>query len=163
MADQEKKSGSKGNLLKIIIIVLLAAVLIGGGVFGGYIFATKTGAATVNENTQNEGTDAVEQKTFSLVDDFVINLKSEGKPAFLKAQIYLGYPVTKESEKMEAELQESLAPIRDTINTILRSKKAEDFTEAGVEKIKGEIKNKVNPLLHEGQILDVYFYELIIQ
>ncbi|KEI02086.1 flagellar basal body protein FliL [Clostridium botulinum] len=163
MAEAENKSGGKGNILKIIIIVLLAAILLGGGTFAGYLVASKnkpqSSAANLSviQNTLN-------QKTFAL-DEFLVNLKSDdGSNRYLKTKVSVGYADIKENEKLQDELTTKKAIARDAINAILRSKKKEDFaTNAQVEKIKEEIKSKVNPLLQDGQIINVYFSEIIIQ
>lgn len=159
MAEVEKKSGSKGNILKIVIIVLLAAILLGGGTFAGYFMAAKTKTAPTNTNAVNA---ALNQKTFSL-DEFLVNLKSDNSSRYLKAKIYVGYADAKENKELETELDANKAILRDAVNTVLRSKKPEDFSETGVQKLKEEIKTRVNPLLKKGQIVDVYFYEIIVQ
>lgn len=160
MSENEKKPNNKGNILKIIIIVLLAAILVGGGVFGGYIIFNKLKPQTTTADAAKK--DALDQKTFAL-DEFLVNLKSDNSTRYLKTKVYIGYPDTKETEDFETELADKKPIIRDAINTVLRTKKAEDFTEAGVEKLKEEIKNKINPLLGEGQIVNVYFSEILVQ
>lgn len=162
MADSEKKSGIKGSIFKIIIVVFLAAILLGGGAFAGFIFANKS--STVAGDTDKNTNQVLQPKTFSLGDDFVVNLQSDGASRYLKAKIYLGFPDTEGSEVMESELESNKPIIRDAVNTVIRSKKAEEFKdEASVEKIKGEMMNRINPLLKEGQIVAIYFYEIIIQ
>lgn len=163
MAESENKSSGKGNVLKVIIIVLLIAILLGGGIFAGYMVASKEkpqssfASLSVLQNTLN-------QKTFAL-DEFLVNLKSDDNSnKYLKTKVSVGYADIKENAKLEDELNTKKAIVRDTINSILRSKKKEDFaTNVQVEKIKEEIKNKVNPLLQNGQIINVYFSEIMIQ
>jgi len=159
MADGEKKTTSKGNVLKVAIIVLLSIILLGGGIFAGYYIAYKDKTTETYIKPVSTG---ITQKTFSL-DEFLVNLKSDGTSRYLKTQIYVGYADVKENKELQAELENNKAILRDAVNTVLRSKKPEDFSEAGVEKMKEEIKNKINPLLTKGQILDVYFYEIIVQ
>ncbi len=160
MSEIEKKSKNKGNILKIIIIVLLAAILVGGGVFGGYIIFNKLKPQTTTVDAAKK--DALDQKTFAL-DEFLVNLKSDNSTRYLKTKVYIGYADTKEVEDFETELTDKKPIIRDAVNTVLRTKKAEDFTEAGVEKLKEDIKNKINPLLGKGQIDNVYFSEILVQ
>ncbi|MCY6354012.1 flagellar basal body-associated FliL family protein [Clostridium sp. ZS2-4] len=161
MSEIEKKPNNKGHIFKIIIIVFLAAILLGGGVFGGYMISNKLGkpqAASADNAEKAE----LNQKTFAL-DEFLVNLNAENSTRYLKTKIYIGYSENKEAKDFETELTDKKPIIRDAINTVLRTKKAEDFTEAGVEKLKEEIKNRINPLLGKGQIVNVYFSEILVQ
>lgn len=157
----EKPEGSKGNILKIIIIILLVAVLIAGGTAAGYIFATKIKGAQTTTTTNQAAT--VNIKTFSL-DEFLVNLKADNTSGYLKTNIYIGYDADNKNYKnLPTELEDKKPILRDAVNSILRNKKTSDFNEAGVEQIKKEIKDKINPLLKEGQIENVYFYDIIVQ
>lgn len=161
MADVEKKPSSKGNVLKIIIIVLLAAVLLGGGTFVGYTVASK------NQPQQGKvvptQTAFLDQKTFPL-DEFLLNLRVDNATRYLKTKISLGYADIKENKELEEELKIKKDILKDYVGTVLRSKKPEEYhTEAGMKKVKEEIKKKINPILKKGQIIDIYFPEIIIQ
>lgn len=160
MSEKEKKPDNKGHILKIIIIVLLAVILVGGGVFGGYMIFTKRKPQTTAADTAKKA--VLNQKTFAL-DEFLVNLKSDNSTRYLKTKIYIGYPDNKETKDFEKELTEKKPILRDAINTVLRTKKAEDFTEAGVEQLKEEIKNRINPLLGKGQIVNMYFSDILVQ
>lgn len=160
MSEMEKKPSNKGHILKIIIIILLAAILVGGGVFGGYIVSNKLKPETTTADATKKA--ALDQKSFAL-DEFLVNLKSDNSTRYLKTKIYIGYADNKETKDFETELTDKKPILRDAINTVLRTKKAEDFTEAGVEQLKEEIKNRINPLLGKGQIVNVYFSEILVQ
>lgn len=164
---KEKKEGSKGNILRIVIIVLLVAILVAGGVAAGYIFASKARPAANNNNNINNSNGSqtvLNQKTFSL-EDFLLNVKGDANNpgAYLKAKIYIGYADTKDNKKLPTELEDKKAILRDCVNSVLRSKKANDFNDDNVPKLKKEIKEKINPMLQNGRIEDVYFYEIIVQ
>lgn len=165
---KEKKEGSKGNALKIVIIVLLIAILVAGGVAAGYMFASKAKPAANNNNNNsnnnNSSQTVLNQKTFSL-DDFLLNLKGDANNpgAYLKAKIYIGYADTKDNKKLPTELEDKKAILRDCVNSVLRSKKSSDFNDDNVPKLKKELKEKINPMLQNGRIEDVYFYEIIVQ
>ena len=165
MAEKKKKEvkeGSKGNFLKIIIAVLLAAVLVGGGVAGGYVIAFKMKSVNT-ANTPAKTDKVLNPKTFSL-DEFLVNLKSERSSGYLKTNIYIGYDgELKEHAELPAELEEKKAILRDAVNSILRSKKPEDFDGTKDEQLKKEIKDKINTVLFKGKIEDIYFNEIIVQ
>lgn len=158
---KEKKEGSKGNILKIVIIILLLLVLVAGGTAAGYIFATKTNGTQPSSNT-TETTKATNVKTFSL-DEFLVNLKEEDSSGYLKTNIYIGFVDDKQNKKLPTELEDKKPILRDCVNTVLRNKKPSDFNEAGVEQLRKEIKDKINPVLQNGQIENVYFYDIIVQ
>lgn len=162
MAEAEKRPSKFGSIFKVILVVFLAVILLGGGVFAGYMVASKTNSKGVVPNELQQET--LNLKTFSL-DEFLLNLKSDDNTSrYLKTNISIGYTDTKENKNLEDELKNKKAIIRDTINSVLRSKKKEDFeTNEQVENIKKEIKNKINPLLQNGQIYNIYFSEIIIQ
>ena len=159
---EEVKEGSKGNFLKILIAVLLAALLVGGGVAGGYLIAFKMKSANT-ANTPAKTDKVLNPKTFSL-DEFLVNLKSERSSGYLKTNIYIGYDgELKEHAELPAELEEKKAILRDAVNSILRSKKPEDFDGTKDEQLKKEIKDKINTVLFKGKIEDIYFNEIIVQ
>lgn len=159
----EKPEKSKGNVLKIMIIILLIAVLIAGGTAAGYIFATKMKAGQTTTTTTTNQASSANIKTFSL-DEFLVNLKADKTSGYLKTKIYIGYDADNKNYKnLPTELEDKKAIIRDAVNSILRNKKTTDFNEAGIEQIKKEIKDKTNPILKEGQIENVYFYDIIVQ
>ena len=162
MAEAEKKPSKVGGIFKVILVVFLAVILLGGGVFAGYMVASKANPRGVAINIVQQET--LNLKTFGL-DEFLLNLKSDDNSSrYLKTNISIGYADVKENKELEGELKDKKAIIRDTINSVLRSKKKEDFaTNEQVEKIKKEIKDKINPLLQNGQIYNVYFSEIIIQ
>lgn len=166
MADKQKKAVKdkeelKGNLFKILIIILLVAVLLGGGVFGGYFVATKMKPTTTTVIKIDK---VLNPKSFSLGEDFLVNLKSDKSSGFLKTKIYIGYDgESKDHKELPAELEEKKPMMRDAVNAILRSKKTEDFDGTKDAQLKKEIKDKINTLLTKGKIEDVYFYEIIVQ
>lgn len=163
MAETENKSSKGGSIFKVILIVFLAVILLGGGVFAGYMVACKTTPKTMT-SVNFVPQDTLNLKTFGL-DEFLLNLKADDNASrYLKTNISIGYADVKENKELEAELKDKKAIMRDTINSVLRNKKKEDFaTNEQVEKIKKEIKDKINPLLQKGQIYNVYFSEIIIQ
>ncbi|MCY6959610.1 flagellar basal body-associated FliL family protein [Clostridium brassicae] len=155
-----KETGKKGNVLKVIIIVLLAAVLVGGGTFGGYYVSTKLNSQKTKINVVKS--EVVNKRTFAL-DEFLVNLKAENAQRFIKAKIFVGYAGEKQDKKFEEELTDKKAILRDNINSILRNKKPEEFTDSGIQKMKEEIKQKINPFLKKGEITDIYFSDILVQ
>lgn len=142
----------KIGVLQIIIIVLLIIIIVGGGTFTGFYFANrgKTGE-TVEEK--------INEITFSM-DEFTVNLADESGRRYVKAKIYIGF---EENKKIAEEVEEKKPMLRDAINSVLRSKKAEDYSAKGVEDIKKEIMTRVSPILENTKPVNVYFYDILVQ
>lgn len=152
MGKKEKdKVKGKG---KIIIIILLLIVLGAGGFFGYRIFA----ANNANKKPATTTDKSVSTYTFGL-DEVLVNLMDEGSTRFIKIQVYIGY----DNKKLTTELTENKAVLRDMVISVLRTKKAEDFSPDGIDKIKKELLSKINPLLSKGQATNIYFYDILVQ
>lgn len=157
---KEKKSGKGSKVVLIIVGTVLVFVLISGAVFLGYYFATKNKPVSTNgENTQIVK-DVRSEATLAL-EEFLVNLADEGKPRYLQVVIHLAYD--SENKDMVAKIETKVPAIRDTINNILRTKKAADITPEGEAALKKEIIDRVNDILDIGKIYNVYFSKLIVQ
>lgn len=143
----EKKSG-KGL---IIIIIVLAGILLVGGGGGAYYFLVLNKAKEVVNPLKDE-------ITFSLGE--FTNRLSDVEPKYIKTTIYVGY---KNNAKLTKEITDKKAILRDTVNTVLRSKKISDFSVRGTDQIKTEIKTALNPLLENGQLTNVYYDSIMVQ
>lgn len=140
-AAKGKANGSKAGLMVIIAVVVAVSALIGGKVV---ISGHKTSAK------KTESTDQVGAKV--QLEEFLVNLS--GNDHYLRATLSLGLKkgLTEESVK------DDTAPIRDAINSVLSSKKVDELTtEEGKERLKGEIKDRVNHELGNDKVARVYF------
>lgn len=176
----EKKGSSK---IKIIIIAIVAILVVGAGGYFGYTMfmknkgeAAKTTAHTtqqvvIQQGQQQAGANGqqvaqnvtflqqvVSAKTFGL-DEFLINLADEDGKRYLKVKVFLGY----DNKKLAAELEEKKPILRDAIISVVRTKKAADITPKGVESIKMELIQRINPLLKEGQLNNIYINDILVQ
>lgn len=94
------------------------------------------------------------------LDQFIVNLVSNNADRYLKCKIDLEM----DSPDLQKELDKKLPAIRDIIINILSSKTVEEIqTAKGKEKLKEEIKRKINEILTTGEIRHVYFTEFVIQ
>lgn len=161
MAD-EKKEKAKGNKLTKIIIIVLAVVVIGMGAFIAYNFFFKKNAASNNtEKTTVTATAKqirlADEKTLGL-DEFVVNLADAGR--YLKVKIFLGYETNK---KLEEEFTTKTPQIRDIVLEVLRSKTSKNFDNKGIDNLKKELIDKINEILINGQLTNIYINDLLIQ
>lgn len=179
MSEKTPKEGKGKKGFKTIMIIIIIVLGIAGGAFGGYMLvnknnneAKKNNMQVVNNNVP-QGTSAqtptqaaangaiqpvISDYTFEL-GEFLVNLSDEGEKRFVKANIYIGYS----NKKLSKELESKKPMLRDAANSVLRSKKAKDFTPKGTEDIKIEILNRLNPMFKEGRCESIYFNEILVQ
>ncbi len=167
---KKKEKGEKGDkgekkekplmLIVIIMLVLLIALV----AFLAYSTLTKDSTKTTATTTTTTPAVAVKEIpefTYSFEKEFLVNLSDTDSKRYLKATISLGYT----SKKLTAELEEvtTVTIVRDSINSVLRSKKAADFTDHGTEDLKKEIITRINPLLKKGKVSEIYFNDILVQ
>lgn len=176
MADEEKeeqeaskeKSGGNKLILVIIIILLVLLLLIGGAV--AYFLLSSDEESAQNPDQKQEQSDKKEKKRAPSddltvgpiypVDNFVVNLMSDGARRYLKCTINLEM----DSAELQPEMDQKAPKIRDITIRILSSKTVEEIsTSRGKEKLKEEIKRKINEYLEAGEIKHIYFVEFVIQ
>ena len=163
---EEKDSGNK--LLLIVIVVLLLLLIVVGGLVAYFLLSSNTDNP---DNPQTEQTQQVEKKKKKVsemtdigpiypLDQFIVNLVSNASSRYLKCKIDLEM----DSPELQQELDKKLPAIRDLIIRVLSSKTVEEIqTARGKEKLKEEIKRKINQILDTGEIRNVYFTEFVIQ
>ncbi|AYD40676.1 flagellar basal body protein FliL [Clostridium fermenticellae] len=173
----ENKVEKKGKR-KLIILVLVLIIIVCVGVYLGYSLFLKdklgsegvsakqqqlqqTQAVQAGQTTQTITQQIVSSKTYELSkDDILVNLADTDSSRYLKVNIYLGY----DSKKLDSELEEKQPIIMDTVINVLRTKKAADISSAkGLETVKVELIQRINPLLQKGQINNIYFSNVLVQ
>ena len=180
MAEEEAEEGGeeagaeekKGLPIKLILIVVGVLALAGGGYFAYTNFFQEE---AVEESTEEgkeggEGGEAADgEKTEELppdvgvmftMDPFVVNLAGSGGKRFLKVTTTLELS----APEVNAEFEENLQKITDSILVLLSSKSFEDvYSVQGKFKLKDEITTRVNRFLVIGHVKDAYFTEFIVQ
>src|SRR5579871_4363302 len=140
MADQparaQKDKGDKKHsnmpLFVVIGIVLVLNLLMVGKIFMGGGGGTK-GAAGKAQHAEEVGPKVP-------LEEFLVNLAGSSDH-YLKATITLGL----KKDLTEDKIKDDIAPIRDVIINVLSSKPAEEIaTIDGKEKLKVELKDKIN-------------------
>jgi flagellar protein FliL len=146
---QEKK---KSSLLKLIILVVLLAALGGGGFFA-YLKFFKGGA---HEENQPQ----VEQSVSQEMGTFLVNLTDPGGKRYLK--VTMQFEIT--GAKVGTELAKRNIEVRDMIILLLSSKEYEEIGSAsGKMTLKKELITRLNKMLHDGQVKEIYFTEFLVQ
>jgi len=161
---QEEPKEKSSKLLLIVIIVLLLILLIVGGLVAYFLLSGDEEPAAPQEPQKIEKKKKVSNMAeigpIYPLDQFIVNLVSNNSSRYLKCKIDLEL----DSPELQQEVDKKLPAIRDLIIRILSSKTVEEIqTAKGKEKLKEEIKRKINEFLTTGEIRNVYFTEFVIQ
>ncbi|MER3475089.1 MAG: hypothetical protein C4335_13955 [Armatimonadota bacterium] len=151
--------GASGGGKNKTIIFLVVGILLGAVVAFGVskVILGKSKPEKKEEKTLPEHT--VE------LDEFVVNLADGSHYAKVTIALGLEKPLGEggghEGGKMDTKL---LAPIRDTVITVLSSKSMSQLVSSeGKEKLKEEMKERLNKLLGDEVVKEVYFTSLTLQ
>lgn len=172
MAEEEvegkKKKSKSGNLVVIILIVLIVLLI---GIFGLVAYLAFFSSDESVEESAEIATEKVADKkakgkeSFGEIgvmfplDPFTANLLSDGGERYIKCSMQLEQNI----ETLTPELESKKAIIRDIILRILSSKTYEEIsTVKGKERLKDEIANKINEILNDGFIKNIFFTDFII-
>jgi len=161
--EEEKKEGGN-KLLLIVIIVLLLILLIVGAAVAYFLLSGDDNPQDQPQQQKIEKKKKIQKMTemgpIYPLDQFIVNLVSNNSSRYLKCKIDLEL----DSQELQQEIDKKLPAIRDLIIRILSSKTVEEIqTSKGKEKLKEEIKRKINEILTTGEIRNVYFTEFVIQ
>jgi flagellar FliL protein len=134
-----------------ILVVLVA--LLGGGGYLGYVKFLKPPPA---ENKQPE----VEQNVAHEMGTFLVNLSDPGGKRYLKIAIQLEL----NNQLASQELNKRNVEVRDAILMILSSKEYTDIGNAmGKMVLKRELITRLNKMLRDGQVKEIYFTDFLVQ
>jgi len=162
----EKKSG--GNMVLILVIVLLVVLLVGGGLAAFFLMGSSADAAPM-QNTQTttakkmsskRSTDYLTVGPMYPMSQFIVNLLSEGGSKYLKVSL----DIELDKQELSAEMDLKKALIRDIIIRVMSSKTFEEVsTMKGKDRLKDEIVSKINDVLADGQVKNIFFTDFVVQ
>ena len=160
---EEKEEKSSNKLLLVVIIVLLLVLLLVGGAVAYFLLSSDEPEENPQEQKiekKKKVSDMTEIGPIYPLDQFIVNLVSTNANRYLKCKIDLEL----DAPELQQEVDKKLPAVRDLIIRILSSKTVEEIqTAKGKEKLKEEIKRKINQILDSGEIRNVYFTEFVIQ
>lgn len=168
---EEPKKKSGGKMLIIIIIVLILLILVGGGLAAFLMLSGDDSSSQLpQQNMQNrpvkaKGSSARSTNLLTIgpmypMDQFVVNLLSESGSRFLKTSL----DIELSSEELSAEMDKKKPAIRDIIIRTLSSKTFEEVsTMKGKERLKDEVVQKINEILADGQVRNIFFTDFVVQ
>ena len=147
---EEKKGGRK--ILFLIPILLLVLAVAGGGV---YFFLLN--------KSKKEGEEKISPSHVGVMVDlgvFTVNLADKGTDAYARVAITLELS----NEKVKQEVDKRMPIIKDAIIDVISSKTS-DFvrTPEGREALRLELIKRLNIILMEGGVRNIYFTEFVVQ
>ncbi|ADD67092.1 flagellar basal body-associated protein FliL [Denitrovibrio acetiphilus DSM 12809] len=169
--DEESSEGKKksGGALKLIIVILLLLIILGvlGG--AGYMFfmKPKPDAAAEVQPAKKAAAPKKEVKegggigSLYPLENFIVNMADTGGTRYLRVTLQLELDDTK---KFAEALDMRKPQLRDAILTVLASKRYEEVSSAqGKLILKQELLRRLNSLVTEGTIVNIYFTEFVAQ
>ena len=152
---EEKVEEKKGGRKKILFILPVFVLLLVGAGGGAYVFLLK--------KTNQEKEDKVSLAQIGVMFDlgvFTVNLADANTDAYARVAITLELS----NEKVKQEVDKRLPIIKDAIIDVISSKTS-DFvkTPEGRESLRLELIKRLNIILVEGGIRNIYFTEFVVQ
>jgi len=142
--------GGKGKAIIFLVVGLVVGAVVVFGV--SKVIFGKSAGEKKEEKTLPEHT--IE------LDEFVVNLADGSHYAKVTIALGLEKPLG-EGGKLEPKI---LAPVRDTVIAVLSSKSMNELVSGeGKEKLKKDLKEKLNELLGKEIVKEVYFTSLTLQ
>ena len=150
---------------KLIVFIVIPAILV--SVIGGVCFVVWKKTSFFSSQTEKEpesekvpeNNSEVIRSVYSL-DTFIVNLAAKGGRRFLRVTMHLEL----KDESLAGEIDKRLSQIRDSILMILPTKRFEDINSVeGKIALRDEVMIKLNSLLKDGSITNIYFVEFVIQ
>ena len=168
---EEKKDKKSNNLLLIIVIVVLVLLLVVGGLIvalvmsgGDELVPEQVAPTQTPQKTLSSGKRSSDYANMGPVypmDQFIVNLLSESGSRFLKTKIDLELS---DGEQVTAEIDKKKSLIRDIIIRSLSAKTFEEVsTIKGKDRLKDEIVERINEVLVDGFIKNIYFTDFVVQ
>jgi len=163
--EKDGGGGTKGSKTVLIIIIAGFVLFMALAGAGFYILWQKMPGPSANSVTTSKSVTEKEPPTIGLgpiysITPFVINLAGSGGKRFLRVKMDLELKNQTISEQMRAQLPR----VKDTLLTILSSKKFEDInTVEGKSDLRTEIATTIDTLFSKGAVTNVYFTEFVIE
>ena len=150
------------KILIILIGVMMVFVLgLGGGLFMMWnkLSAMETQAMSPSDQEASVPVEELLGPIYPM-DTFIVNLADKGGKRYLRITIDLEL----DGKELESEITKRLPQVRDSILTILPTKRFEDISSAkGKTALRDQMLERINGMLARGQITNIYFKEFVVQ
>jgi flagellar FliL protein len=148
--------------LKWIIIGVVVLVLAGGGYVGWTMLIPQLKQTGVDggQTPDAEAVKEVEVGAMFDMDPFVVNLNEAGGKRYLKSKIEIEYV----GDNVRLELTQRLPQLRDVVLLHLSSKNLDEIRSVdGKIELKNALIKRINQVLKQGKIRNLYFTQFVIQ
>ena len=153
----EAPASKKKSKLVLWLILGAAIVLLGGGGFLAQKYLQKSAPAAGSDDAKSD------VKSMMNLDSFLVNLADTESTRFVKVTFRLGLDTEGVGEDYSSN-PVILAATRDKIISLLSTRTAEDIlTIEGKDRLRSEIKEQVNRILPEGQVIEVFIIDFVVQ
>ncbi|MFN3598437.1 MAG: flagellar basal body-associated protein FliL [Aquificaceae bacterium] len=156
MAEEEKEvvEGKKGSSKKKLLIILPFLLLIAAG-GGGYFFV-------FSKKDKKEESSPLPSQVGVMMDigTFTVNLADRDVDTYARVSITMEIS----DQKVRQEVEKRLPIIKDVIIDVLSSKTSSYVkTPEGRENLRLELIKRINTILIEGGVRNIYFTEFVVQ
>lgn len=163
MEEKESKK-SKKSFLKLLFVFAFVVVLAGGGYAGWSMFFKKEAVADLLNVNGSEGSELkeIKQSIIYPLESFIVNLmdKSESGKRYLKTTIELDVMGQEGLDLIKSRQ----AQLRDAILLLLTSQSFMEInTIEGKLELKRSILLRINQVLSEKVVNNIYFTEFVVQ
>lgn len=157
--DAGKKPGLLDN--KMIVVGIVLAVQAGLGFAAAkFLLAPKVNPAVEGQIQQAESSEGRTRGPLVSLEEMVVSLNATGRARYLRTNITLEAG----DEATAAIVAERMAEFRDTaIMRLSRHTPDELISYEGKEAVKAEIKQGLKELMDDGELLNVYFSDFVVQ
>lgn len=160
---KEEVSPKKRPLKKIILLVGVVLLLGGGGFAGWKFFLSDEGGGgddTAVAEAKTADNDSPAVRIMHEMKPFIVNLLGDKGKRYLKAKIVAEVG----DEGIQKELANRDAEIRDAILLLLAGKSFDDIsTPNGKIALRVELVTRLNSILVQGRVRNLYFTEFVVQ
>ena len=154
-------------LIMLIGVVMVLMLGLGGGLFMMWnkLSAMETRSQSTVEDAEQGDQDSsvpVDKLLGPIIslDTFIVNLADTGGKRYLRMTIDLEL----DREELESEVNKRLPQVRDSILTILPTKRFEDISSTkGKTALRDQMLERINGLLARGRVTNIYFKEFVVQ
>jgi len=155
MAEEKEKVEEKKGERKILFLIPILLLLLAGAGGGVYFF--------LFNKPKKEGEERFAPSHVGIMVDlgvFTVNLADKGADAYARVAITLELS----NEKVKQEVDKRMPIIKDAIIDVISSKNS-DFvrTPEGREALRLELIKRLNIILVEGGVRNIYFTEFVVQ
>jgi len=153
---------NKKAVIIIAGIMFVFMALVGGGFYMMWvkIVSLMPPEEVIEEVVEEEEAEAVVIGEMFPLDPFVVNLADGNGKRYLRATVQLELA----PEQAVATFEQRLPQIRDVVLTILSTKEFENIRTAdGKKNLRAEIIARLNELLNNESVANIYFTDFVIQ